>query len=494
MSNEPDRKLGLAGIAGAALLTAVLGPLLAFGAVPQRINFQGRLVDPATKNPITDPSAGVTFRICAADSDCTSSPNKMWEEQQTLDLNNGVFEAVLGNSVPISSAVFAGGQRWLEIKVENDVLSPRQPLVSAPSALRAAAAEYLEPGSTNYVQVGNSLQSGSSFYVSSATVAGNFIVGGAVRVLGAQVLDGGLTVGGVLTAGSGTNQLTGATGLIDASKLDPDPAKLVPSAAVDPSSVAKLSAAGLVPDTLLNTSSVTKRGNSFNAPELLLQLGSNGLIPNALVDASSVAKLSPSGYIQNYHLDSASITKLSPSGYVQNYQLDPASVTKLSPAGYIHNYQLDPASVTKSGNVYNAANGLVRLDASAALSAPGSGSAVYSITTSSSVNVTGTGAKVREAGSDLVPKGAIILWVNSNACPPGYTEYTALRGRLPVGLPAGGTLAGTAGTALTDLQTKTHTHTGGAGGGTIRIAAGNNLTNAADTTMPYLQLLFCQKS
>lgn len=44
--------------------------------------------------------------------------------------------------------------------------------------------------------------------------------------------------------------------------------------------------------------------------------------------------------------------------------------------------------------------------------------------------------------------------------PTGWVEATGARGRLVVGMPASGTLAGTVGTALTDLQDPTHTHTG----------------------------------
>jgi hypothetical protein len=43
-------------------------------------------------------------------------------------------------------------------------------------------------------------------------------------------------------------------------------------------------------------------------------------------------------------------------------------------------------------------------------------------------------------------------------CPAGWTEVTALQGRVPVGVPSGGTLAGTVGTALTNLQDPTHAH------------------------------------
>lgn len=41
------------------------------------------------------------------------------------------------------------------------------------------------------------------------------------------------------------------------------------------------------------------------------------------------------------------------------------------------------------------------------------------------------------------------------ACPTGWTEYTAAQGRVIVGVPAGGTVGGTVGSALADLATRT---------------------------------------
>lgn len=62
-----------------------------------------------------------------------------------------------------------------------------------------------------------------------------------------------------------------------------------------------------------------------------------------------------------------------------------------------------------------------------------------------------------------IPSGMIAAF--NAACPAGWTELTAARGRVIVGVPAAGTLAGTVGTALTDLQDKSvaisvlnHTH------------------------------------
>ncbi|MEK7544078.1 MAG: hypothetical protein AAB557_04370 [Patescibacteria group bacterium] len=103
------------------------------------------------------------------------------------------------------------------------------------------------------------------------------------------------------------------------------------------------------------------------------------------------------------------------------------------------------------------------------------------------------------------------------ACPTGWTEYTALRGRVPVGTPLSGTNAGTVGTALTNLENRTHTHsfsaTTGGPSSTNNPGAGNTdfdvssastshthgvsgTTGTATTSniIPYIQLTACQKS
>jgi|GEM_PF-4102603 len=56
-----------------------------------------------------------------------------------------------------------------------------------------------------------------------------------------------------------------------------------------------------------------------------------------------------------------------------------------------------------------------------------------------------------------VPKNGVFYTTDSSV-PAGYTEYTAARGRMIVGLPSGGTVAGTVGTALSNLENRTHTH------------------------------------
>ncbi len=139
------------------------------------------------------------------------------------------------------------------------------------------------------------------------------------------------------------------------------------------------------------------------------------------------------------------------------------------------------------------------------------------------------------AAAAAIPAG-LVSFFNLSACPSGWTELTAARGMYIVGLPAAGTLAGTSGTALTNLESRPvgqHTHTitisdpghshsvtalstgcgncswrfagattndgGGVGGGTSSnttgiTASAANSGSVAGTNAPYIQLLACEKS
>jgi hypothetical protein len=66
-------------------------------------------------------------------------------------------------------------------------------------------------------------------------------------------------------------------------------------------------------------------------------------------------------------------------------------------------------------------------------------------------------AQVIIAGGGVSTGG--IIAIDSGTCPSGFTELTSARGRFLVGTPSGGTLAGTAGSAMTDLQNPSVTPT-----------------------------------
>ncbi len=140
-----------------------------------------------------------------------------------------------------------------------------------------------------------------------------------------------------------------------------------------------------------------------------------------------------------------------------------------------------------------------------------------------------------QTGAGGIPSGMIAPF--DAACPTGWTEYTAAQGRYIVGLPSGGTLSGTVGTALTNLENRAvgqHTHsvtdpghlhgpgtlkhmhgwnvtggnsgsvssdslgaaTGGMSGNTASNTTGITIANSgtvAGTNAPYVQLRWCKK-
>ena len=91
---------------------------------------------------------------------------------------------------------------------------------------------------------------------------------------------------------------------------------------------------------------------------------------------------------------------------------------------------------------------------------PGSGS----LDVSSGTFTTSTAQKqaiVDGATIATVPSN-VVAHTSAGSAPSGWSEYTSARGRMIVGLPSGGTNAGTVGTAFTNVQDKTkagsHSH------------------------------------
>ena len=129
-------------------------------------------------------------------------------------------------------------------------------------------------------------------------------------------------------------------------------------------------------------------------------------------------------------------------------------------------------------------------------------------------------------GLTTVPSGAVMFF-DLASCPTDWTEVTDARGRYLVGLPSGGSLNATVGTALTDQEnraTGNHTHgvtdpghihdytrvadlaaeNSGAGAYAVSLgtfqtesAFANVTINATDTpegtNAPYIQFLVCRK-
>jgi len=114
------------------LITTVLVAILlvtaqvSFAAVPQMINYQGRLTDPG--GAALDTTVSMDFAIY---DDSTGSVLKWAETHPSVMVVGGTFSIILGTTVPIDDSVFNQPDRWLGVAVGGDPeIEPRTRLVS----------------------------------------------------------------------------------------------------------------------------------------------------------------------------------------------------------------------------------------------------------------------------------------------------------------------------------------------------------------------------
>lgn len=104
--------------------------------VPQYINYQGQLTQ-ADGTPITA-ATSVEFRIY----NTGSGGSTIWSQAHSITPDaKGIFSQLLG---PIQYSIFDGGDKYLELKVDTEVLSPRKQLVSVGYSFRAYNADKVD--------------------------------------------------------------------------------------------------------------------------------------------------------------------------------------------------------------------------------------------------------------------------------------------------------------------------------------------------------------
>jgi hypothetical protein len=133
--------LVVAGVAGGLFLSstgfAQPGDSPSSG-VPGVIGYQGTLCDPDTGLPLPDGDYEFRFTISACSDPFLCVP--LWTEYQTVTVESGVFDVLLGSVNPIDPSLFSGTSRYLGVKVGSDPEMPRQLLASVPYAFRAESA------------------------------------------------------------------------------------------------------------------------------------------------------------------------------------------------------------------------------------------------------------------------------------------------------------------------------------------------------------------
>jgi hypothetical protein len=117
------------------LFVLLLSISVVYGAVPERINYQGYLTD-NSENPITT-SVSVTFSIYTDPSGGTP----LWTETHTITPDSGVYSVVLGKTAPLFLDYSNNSQYYLGVKVGTDQeMTPRQELTSVGSSHTADTA------------------------------------------------------------------------------------------------------------------------------------------------------------------------------------------------------------------------------------------------------------------------------------------------------------------------------------------------------------------
>jgi hypothetical protein len=109
-------------------------------AIPPLVSYQGKVNDSAGE-ALTG-TYQMIFRLYDFEA---SAP--MWAEQQTVNITGGIYTVYLGAGANIvggglAAALFSAGDRWLEVEIQGEVLSPRQQLSSVVYAFRAEEADH----------------------------------------------------------------------------------------------------------------------------------------------------------------------------------------------------------------------------------------------------------------------------------------------------------------------------------------------------------------
>ena len=116
------------------VLSLVLLPISASAGVPGTMTYQGVLTD-AQGNPVNG-QRQITFSIYNTPSGGTP----LWSESLNVQIDDGLFTALLGKSTPLTPGLVNGSPLYLGVKVGADVeMGPRQELTSVLSAIKSSS-------------------------------------------------------------------------------------------------------------------------------------------------------------------------------------------------------------------------------------------------------------------------------------------------------------------------------------------------------------------
>ena len=180
---KSNKKIRMIWLEICVLVLLVMLPVSA-SAVPELINYQGYLTD-AGGNPVNGDVA-ITFRIWDAEVGGT----ELWSEPHAaVTVTEGVFNVMLGSSVPITAGIL-GGNCYLGMTIGTDSeMVPRMKVTSAAYAIRARYAESVATGSVTTSALSDTAVTETK--IASGAVSNDKLTNGSVT--GSKVAAGTLT-------------------------------------------------------------------------------------------------------------------------------------------------------------------------------------------------------------------------------------------------------------------------------------------------------------
>jgi len=310
------------------LLLVVFSMGCVFAAVPDSMNFQGKLTD--LSGVAIEGSYSVTFSIY----NVPSGGSSLWSETHgSVIIDHGLFDVILGSvtSLTLDFSV----PYWVEISVAGETLTPRLPLTSSPYSFRAAIADSVSGG-------GGTVQNDVDVPL---TLTGDFtIISGETEVHGAlDDLDAAIATNQTDIADNATDiaahnaadgDLSSSNELITAFTWTDASDQLTITEAGTPRTVMIDNEADDLSDNMIND-----LGNVNAAPSSGQILGWNGSQWIAVDDATGAAStddqnLSFSGAASPYTLDiedGTDVTFASGSGITLSRSVNQLTITNAAP-------------------------------------------------------------------------------------------------------------------------------------------------------------------
>lgn len=101
--------------------------------IPHLISYQG-ILENATGKPVADGTHQLLIRLYTRQS----GEIPVWEEDDAVQTNGGVFNILLGENQPVPEAIASVGPLWLGVSVDGGPELPRSELTASPYALTVA--------------------------------------------------------------------------------------------------------------------------------------------------------------------------------------------------------------------------------------------------------------------------------------------------------------------------------------------------------------------